>query len=114
MNGDVGVFVRDGEEVRAVFPGREPGTVARHPLAQLPRHETAFAMTVHKSQGSEFAHTVLVLPNSRSPILTRELLYTALTRAREHVTVCGSRTTLHRGLTRTVTRASSLGPLLWR
>jgi exodeoxyribonuclease V alpha subunit len=70
-------------------------------------------MTVHKSQGSEFEHSVLVLPNSQSPILTRELIYTALTRARRQVTLCGSASILRHGLARTVTRASSLGTLLW-
>ncbi len=50
---------------------------------RLPQHETAYAMTVHKSQGSEFAHTALVLPNVYSPVMTRELVYTAITRAKK-------------------------------
>jgi len=114
MNGDVGILVRDGGGLRAVFAGSEPGSLVRHVPTQLPHFETVFAMTVHKSQGSEFGHTVLVLPNSRSPILTRELIYTALTRARQRITLCGSREVLQEGLERTVTRASSLGRLLWR
>jgi len=87
FNGDIGVVLKppgsamlrayflDGAELRSVSVGR---------LADV---ETAFALTVHKSQGSEFAHVVLVLPPEDSAVLTRELVYTGITRAREAVTV---------------------------
>ena len=55
--------------------------------SRLPAVETVFAMTVHKSQGSEFAHAALVLPQRTSPVLTRELIYTGITRARHRFTL---------------------------
>ncbi|WP_213993173.1 exodeoxyribonuclease V subunit alpha [Sodalis sp. dw_96] len=81
-NGDIGIMLTDeSSELRVYFslPDGRPKPV---PLSRLPEHETAFAMTVHKSQGSEFDHTALALPNQLLPVLTRELLYTAITRAR--------------------------------
>lgn len=82
FNGDIGFILRDDldGELRAFFPGPD-GTVRRISLVRLPEHETAFAMTVHKSQGSEFSRVVLVLPPRQSPVLTRELVYTGITRA---------------------------------
>lgn len=59
--------------------------------SRLSAVETVFAMTVHKSQGSEFAHTALMLPESLNPVLTKELLYTGITRARSHFTLLESR-----------------------
>jgi exodeoxyribonuclease V alpha subunit len=58
--------------------------------SRLPAHETAYAMTVHKSQGSEFEHTLLVLPNHFLPVLTRELVYTAITRAKTKLSLYAS------------------------
>jgi exodeoxyribonuclease V alpha subunit len=86
FNGDVGValpslegglrvWFLDGEALRSVG------------VARLSEVETAFAMTVHKSQGSEFTHTVLVLPTAGGEVLTRELVYTGITRAREAFTL---------------------------
>jgi hypothetical protein len=113
MNGDIGLTAwLDGRFV-VVFPGRQAGRVVMLSPAQLPAHETAFAMTVHKSQGSEFQHAVLVLPSRESPILTRELVYTGLTRARRRVTVCGDLDVFEAALTREVRRASALDRLLW-
>ena len=99
--------------LRAAFPGEAEGTTRYLSPAQLPSHQTVFAMTVHKSQGSEFAHVFLVLPGRVSALLTRELIYTALTRAKEQITVCGSITVLRAGLKRAVERASGLGAMLW-
>ena len=70
-------------------------------------------MTIHKSQGSQFAHPFVVLPDRASPIVTRELVYTAITRARERVTIAASPTLLLAALERRVPRASELGGLLW-
>ena len=75
--------------------------------------ETVHAMTIHKSQGSEFPHAVVSLPTVDSPILTRELLYTAVTRAKEEVTVIGSEETIRRAVERPVARASGLRDRLW-
>ena len=83
-------------------------------LARLPDHETALAMTVHKSQGSQFDRIALVLPaESGSPILTRELVYTGITRAKWRVDWVGDRVVLADALRRGVGRASGLGQLLW-
>ncbi|GHU17499.1 RecBCD enzyme subunit RecD [Betaproteobacteria bacterium] len=83
MNGDIGIALELPDGLRVVFPKNDgnPGLRYLHP-SRLGEVETAFAMTVHKSQGSEFAHTALLLPDASNPILTRELLYTAITRAK--------------------------------
>jgi exodeoxyribonuclease V alpha subunit len=72
--------------------------------------ETVFALTVHKSQGSEFTHTALVLPNRPNPILTRELLYTGITRASHWFTLAngGDSKTLSQAIERQVSRESGL------
>lgn len=86
-NGDIGVcWEQEGESV-VVFAGRTPV-----PFVRLPAHEPAWALTVHKSQGSEFSRVAVVLPDPATRgagLLTRELLYTAATRARQSVTVLG-------------------------
>lgn len=111
FNGDVGLVLADGPagRLRAHFPGlAEPVSPAR-----LPACETAFALTAHKSQGSEFDGLVLVLPPKASPVVTRELLYTAVTRARERVTLVGSPTVLRTAIESPIQRASGLRGLLW-
>jgi exodeoxyribonuclease V alpha subunit len=84
FNGDTGIVWMQEGTLQAFFPS-QGGTVRRLPLGQLPPHETVFAMTVHKSQGSEFDEVLLLLPKDPAPVLTRELLYTGLTRARRGV-----------------------------
>ncbi|MFM7103267.1 MAG: exodeoxyribonuclease V subunit alpha, partial [Verrucomicrobiota bacterium] len=85
FNGDVGVLWPDETgRMAAWFPGTATGTatgVRRVAAARLPAHQTAYALTVHKSQGSEYGRVLLVLPDRWSPVLTRELVYTGLTRA---------------------------------
>lgn len=90
MNGDIGIclaVVQEGKvELRVAFlqPDGSSGTLVRWFLpGRLPPLETAFALTVHKSQGSEFSHAILLLPPADSPVLTRELVYTAITRAKQ-------------------------------
>ncbi len=88
-NGDLGLVVRAADgHLEALFRGSDGG-VRRLPPARLPEHETAFAMTVHKSQGSEFDDICLVLPpeSSATALAGREMLYTAITRARRQVTL---------------------------
>jgi exodeoxyribonuclease V alpha subunit len=88
-NGDIGILLpdpADSSDLLAWFIG-EDGDLRRIPPARLPEHEPAFAMTVHKSQGSEFDTVLLILPDKESPLLTRELIYTGLTRARNRVEV---------------------------
>ena len=110
-NGDVGVTVvhdrpqvafRSGDGIRLLDPSR------------LDRIETWWAMTIHKSQGSEFDHVVVVLPPPPSPILTRELLYTAVTRAATRVTVLASESSIRAAVDRPVSRASGLAARLAR
>lgn len=87
FNGDIGIAINDAEgELKVWFPLPD-GTIKAVQPSRLPPHDTAFAMTVHKSQGSEFAHTLLVLPNQFTPVLTRELVYTAITRAKSQLTL---------------------------
>ena len=85
FNGDIGLTLADDSgELRVFFPDDDGGYRALPPL-RLPPHETAFAMSIHKSQGSEFDRVMVVLPTEPSRVLTRELLYTGLTRARQAV-----------------------------
>lgn len=115
MNGDVGIVMgrQPGRDARVAFAGREHGTVEYLDVAHLPPHETVFAMTIHKSQGSQFAHPFVVLPDRASPVVCRELVYTAITRARERVTLAAAPSLLRAALDRQVPRASELGDLLW-
>ncbi|HOM14589.1 MAG TPA: exodeoxyribonuclease V subunit alpha [Rubrivivax sp.] len=84
FNGDIGITLPDADGAPQVHFATPQGFRAL-PAARLPVHETAFAMTVHKAQGSEFDTVLVLLPAQRSRVLTRELLYTALTRARQRV-----------------------------
>ena len=111
FNGDIGIVLRgpagdptlrahflDGDALRSI------------PVGRLPQVETAFAMTVHKSQGSEFGHVALVLPEADLPVLTREGVYTGITRARRALTlVARDLALLDRALQRPTLRVSGLG-----
>ncbi|MCB9738624.1 MAG: exodeoxyribonuclease V subunit alpha [Deltaproteobacteria bacterium] len=112
MNGDVGMVLPAGPDGQlvAVFLDREQGAPRPRTIAlgRLPRHESALAMTVHKSQGSQFREVGLVLHDADSPIQTRELVYTGLTRAAERLRWSGPRPVLRRALGRRVARASGL------
>ncbi|MEJ2424421.1 MAG: ATP-binding domain-containing protein, partial [Candidatus Thiodiazotropha sp.] len=76
--------------------------------ARLPHCETVYAVTVHKSQGSEYAHVLLYLPERDSPVLSRELLYTAITRARQGFSLAGSESVFKTAVERTMQRTSGL------
>ena len=121
FNGDIGITLPDASgELSVCFPEPAGGLRAVAPV-RLPQHETAFAMTVHKSQGSEFEAVLVLLPEQRSRVLTRELLYTAVTRARSTVTLCGgsgvlaaaiaARTQRHSGLLARLRDLASSTPL---
>lgn len=115
FNGDMGVILPDPEneeKLRAFFPGSDGGLRTFHPL-MLPEHETVFAMTVHKSQGSEFDRVCLLLPDKDSPVLTRELLYTGITRARERVELWATENVFKTAVSRRIERASGLRDALW-
>ena len=108
-NGDVGLAWPDEAGRMQVLFAQESGTLRALSPAQLPAHETAFASTIHKSQGSEHDVVVVILPNEQSPLLTRELVYTAVTRARRQAHVFGTPEALVSAASRTVTRHSGLG-----
>jgi len=111
FNGDVGIVVRSGDSVAVAFRG---GDGARHLAPSRLEHvETVHAMTIHKSQGSQFADVVIVLPEATSQILTRELLYTAVTRAQRGVTLIGTADAVTAAVDRRVGRASGLRGTLW-
>jgi exodeoxyribonuclease V alpha subunit len=111
-NGDTGAVVaRPDGTVTAAF--ERHGDVAEISPSRLAAVETVYAMTVHKSQGSQFDTAAVVLPEPDSPLLTRELLYTAVTRAREELIVAGSEAAIRAAVARPVARASGLGRRLW-
>lgn len=115
FNGDVGLALPDPEgegELRVFFAAPEGGVRGISPL-RLPEHETVYAMTVHKSQGSEFDKVLLMLPESDSPVLTRELIYTGITRARSRVELWGSGELLRAAVSRRIRRTSGLRDALW-
>ena len=108
FNGDVGLCLPDETgALRVFFPATDGGFRAIAPL-RLPAHDTAFALTVHKSQGSEFEEVLLVLPARPLRVLTRELLYTGVTRAAQKVTVAGAREVFVAGCAARTVRASGL------
>ncbi|PRY71445.1 exodeoxyribonuclease V subunit alpha [Halomonas ventosae] len=123
MNGDIGITLalpqpaspsgdaRRGPALRVAFPaGDGSGQVKWVLPSRLQAVETVFAMTVHKSQGSEFTHTALLLPDAPNPILTRELVYTGITRARHWLTLVETgRGQLLDAVERRVMRVSGLG-----
>lgn len=113
-NGDLGLVTFDpqaGDRVAAFARGDGVRLVAP---ALLPEHGTVYAMTVHKSQGSEFDEVAVVLPEEPSRLLSRELLYTAMTRARRKVTLYASAAVLRAAIAQPVRRATGLHDLLWR
>jgi exodeoxyribonuclease V alpha subunit len=109
FNGDIGLLLPDADssEPRAFFPGPD-NTLRKFLPLRLPEHETAYAMTVHKSQGSEFDRVLLILPERESPVLSRELLYTGITRARASVELWFDEKVFRAALAKRVTRTSGL------
>ncbi|HJV66506.1 MAG TPA: ATP-binding domain-containing protein, partial [Geomonas sp.] len=116
FNGDVGLILPDpesGNELRAFFP-TGAGAMRKVLPLRLPEHESAFAMTVHKSQGSEFDGVLLILPERDAPVLTRELIYTAITRAKKRVEVLGAAELFLAAVHRRIMRRSGLRERLWQ
>ncbi len=114
FNGDIGIVLEDPSEdceLRAFFKTTEG--LRRLPPVNLPQHETVFAMTVHKSQGSEFDTTMLVLPDYDSPLVTRELIYTGITRTRKRAQVWAKSNLFTAAAKRRIERASGLRAALW-
>jgi exodeoxyribonuclease V alpha subunit len=115
-NGDSGLVLEDEDgQLAAWFDGID-GMPRRFSISRLPAHETSYAISVHKSQGSEYRHVALVLPpadaNSLTPLVTRELIYTAVTRAREQLTLACTIEALVEGIARRVRRDTGLAARL--
>ena len=111
FNGDTGVVMESDGTPAVWFENPEGGLRHLSPL-RLPPFEAAFALTIHKSQGSEFDRVLLVLPDHLSEVLSRELLYTAVTRARSSIEIWGSEELFCRAVERRTLRISGLGELL--
>jgi exodeoxyribonuclease V alpha subunit len=112
-NGDTGVVVETAAGRPAAAFERQ-GEIVTFSPARLAAVDTVHAMTVHKSQGSQFDTAAVLLPDPDSPILTRELLYTAVTRARSKLVLAGTEAALRTAVERPIARASGLGRRLWR
>jgi exodeoxyribonuclease V alpha subunit len=114
FNGDIGIAWEDAARAQpgpaplgVMFPS-ESGEMRRILPSRLPEHETVFAMTVHKAQGSEFDRVLLILPDQASPVLTREMLYTAVTRTRKHLEIWARREIIEASIEKRVFRHSGL------
>lgn len=106
-NGDLGILWRDQAGARAYFASIE-GETHVFGLSRIAAYESAFVMSIHKSQGSEADEILIILPEADSPLLTRELLYTAVTRARKRCTIVGTREAIMSAVSRRVERKSGL------
>jgi exodeoxyribonuclease V alpha subunit len=126
FNGDIGIAMmvagqQGRQELRVCFvaadssakPDVSISNVRQLLPTRLPDHETAFAMTVHKSQGSEFSDVALVLPEKHSPVISRELIYTAITRAKKSFSLYSNAEVLAAGVNSQIERASGLRDLLF-
>lgn len=113
-NGDIGLCLPDVEQGGRlmVFFQRPDGTVKKYLPARLPQCQTVFAMTIHKSQGSEFDEVLIVLPERLNPVLTKELLYTAITRAKKTVRLVSSESIFFETVQRRIQRFGGLAAKL--
>jgi exodeoxyribonuclease V alpha subunit len=116
FNGDMGITLpapgSNSKDLYVYFSG-DSGELRRFLPYRLPEHETVYAMTVHKSQGSEFDHVLLILPDRDYPVLTRELLYTGITRTRKTVSIWATEDVLKTTISRKIERTSGLKDALW-
>ncbi|HEY1651855.1 MAG TPA: ATP-binding domain-containing protein, partial [Acidimicrobiales bacterium] len=115
-NGDIGVVVRDGDgapDGRMVAAFERGGEIIRVSPTRLAAVDTVYAMTVHKSQGSQFHTVAFLVPTADSRLLTRELLYTAVTRAQERLILVGPAASIRAAIERPISRASGLRRALW-
>jgi exodeoxyribonuclease V alpha subunit len=111
-NGDTGVVVTSATG-RPTAAFERQGEIVQFSPTRLAAVETVYAMTVHKSQGSQFATAAVLLPDPASPILTRELLYTAVTRAQQRLILAGTEEAVRAAVDRPIARASGLQRRLW-
>jgi len=113
-NGDIGITLIDETGKMRVFFKQADNNYFSVSIATLPRHETCYAMTVHKSQGSEFDHVIFLIPESDTALMTQELIYTALTRARKKCTLLGPTERFLEAVTKTTLRDSGLENRIWK
>jgi exodeoxyribonuclease V alpha subunit len=109
-NGDIGICLPDKEQSGnlMVFFQRPDGTVKKYLPARLLMCETVFAMTIHKSQGSEFDEALIVLPETINPVLSKELLYTAITRAKKKIKIVAEESVFAATINRKIDRFTGL------
>lgn len=110
-NGDVGVVCAGPHDERVVAFG-EPGTIRTFPPTRLPNTDDVHALTIHKSQGSEYDHAVVVLPDESSRVLTRELLYTGISRPKKRLTLVATEASIRKAIETPVRRATGLADRL--
>ncbi|WP_434341287.1 exodeoxyribonuclease V subunit alpha [Motilimonas cestriensis] len=108
FNGDIGVCLANESGDKRIYFELADGKVHHFLPSRLPTHQTVFAMTVHKSQGSEFDHTVMMLPEAMNPVLTRELVYTGITRAKKKLSLFAPVHILNQAVRQKTQRASGL------
>ena len=118
FNGDVGIAMvsetPNDKVCHVYFQGGSAGTLQRFSPYRLPGYQDVYAMTIHKSQGSEFDEVLLVLPEKDTPLITRELLYTGITRAKRNLSILASESVIRNAVSRRIKRASGLRDALWR
>jgi exodeoxyribonuclease V alpha subunit len=115
FNGDTGVVSRNEKTNNALmiaFKNQDSSIVYHHP-GQIQHYEPSYAMTIHKSQGSEFDTVLVILPPQRLPICTRELLYTAVTRAKKRLEIWGTHDSLYACVNSRIVRSSGLRDKIW-
>lgn len=110
FNGDIGIALDQGQGIRVWFPLSDGSLKSVQP-SRLPEHDTAWAMTVHKSQGSEFDHAALILPGQIVPVVTRELVYTAITRAKKRLSLYADERILAQAIATRTERRSGLNAI---
>jgi len=111
FNGDTGIVHEEKRIVKAGFKD-STGNVRQFRYLDLPAHDTGFAVTIHKSQGSEFDTVLIIIPDKLSPIVTRQLLYTGVTRARKKAIIVGRLDVIKEAMTLTHDKSSPIGVLL--
>lgn len=114
FNGDVGIVCQDDKSRGQVAFSTEEGTIRFVSSSMIHSYQSAFAISIHKSQGSEFNHTIVVLPETVSPVLSRELLYTAITRAKKKLTIFASQEVIAHCIRHPVERTTGLRDRLWK
>ncbi len=107
-NGDTGILWKDQNGVLSAWFRNRDGALINYAIARLPRYETAYAITVHQAQGSEFRQVILVMPYEENRVLSRELLYTGVTRAKEALSLCGDAAIIEFALRQQTIRYSGL------